>query len=145
MQEFIMLTQEDKESYDQDGYVIKKSMFGKDEIDDLFAVAQSDNVIRSQTYGREDKDGNTMKLLWGIFSVHIKDEPKATSIAFAHEAFKYFESLKLDDDTTWREAKQALDNWFNEPANVGRKVRILLKCYHSNGERRFKAVYLKNL
>jgi len=91
MQEFIMLTQEDKESYDQDGYVIKKSMFGKDEIDDLFAVAQSDNVIRSQTYGREDKDGNTTKLaLWyslddSIYSAFARSQRMVEGVELLQE------------------------------------------------------------
>lgn len=60
-----MLTQKDKEQYDKDGYIIKKSFFSKKEIDLLFKISRQDNVIKNHTYGRKDKDGNTTKLaLW---------------------------------------------------------------------------------
>ena len=60
-----MLTTKDKEQYDKDGYIIKKSFYSKHEIDLLFETSRRDDVIKNHTYGRKDKEGNTTKLaLW---------------------------------------------------------------------------------
>lgn len=65
MDHFKRLNQEDKLSYSQNGYVLSKSMFSRDEIKLLMDTAEKDNVIQRHTYGRKDKDGNTTKLaLW---------------------------------------------------------------------------------
>ncbi len=65
MNTFISLNEEDKRNYNNDGFVIKRSMYSRPEVDHLFAVAQKDNVIQDHTYGRKDQEGNTTKLaLW---------------------------------------------------------------------------------
>lgn len=62
---FKKLTDEDKQIYDRDGYVIKPGLFDREEVEHLLLVAKSDQVIQKHTYGRQDKDGNTTKLaLW---------------------------------------------------------------------------------
>jgi phytanoyl-CoA hydroxylase len=74
------LNQTDKKSYNQNGYVVVKSMFTTNEIDTLFKISQQDNVIQKHTYGRKDKEGNTTKLaLWyslddNIYSAFTRSE-----------------------------------------------------------------------
>ena len=59
------LNDHDKKQYMQNGFVVKKSFYSNKEINLLFDTAIQDNVIRSHTYGRKDKEGNTTKLaLW---------------------------------------------------------------------------------
>lgn len=65
MGKFKKLSMADKAAFDADGYVVVKSFYSKEEIDLLMQAAENDNVIRRNTYGREDKEGNTTKLaLW---------------------------------------------------------------------------------
>ncbi|MCG8306824.1 MAG: phytanoyl-CoA dioxygenase family protein [Cytophagales bacterium] len=75
-----MLTEKDKQQYDKDGYIIKRSFYSRQEIDLLFDISRHDNVIGDHTYGRKDKDGNTTKLaLWyslgnNIYSAFARSE-----------------------------------------------------------------------
>lgn len=65
MEQFIKLSAANKAAFELNGYVIVKSLYTKNEIDLLMQAAENDQVIRRNTYGREDKDGNTTKLaLW---------------------------------------------------------------------------------
>ena len=76
----------DKNRYNQDGYLIKKSLYTLDEIDCLYKVAKQDQVIKSHTYGRKDKDGQTTKLaLWysldaSIYSAFARSARMVTSV-----------------------------------------------------------------
>lgn len=72
MKQFKSLSESEKSTFERDGYVIIRSMFSKEETALLMEVAENDNVIRRNTYGRKDKDGNTTKLaLWYTLSDNI--------------------------------------------------------------------------
>ncbi len=72
MGHFKKLSEADSASFERDGYVVVKSMYTKKEVDLLMQVAEKDNVIQRNTYGRKDKDGNTTKLaLWFALSDNI--------------------------------------------------------------------------
>ena len=72
MQQFRQLSVDDKLSFERDGYVVVKAMYSKAEVDRLMQVAENDNVIQRNTYGRKDKDGNTTKLaLWYALNDNI--------------------------------------------------------------------------
>jgi hypothetical protein len=65
MKSFQRLSQSEKAAFERDGYVILRSLFSPEETTLLMEVAESDQVIRRNTYGRKDKEGNTTKLaLW---------------------------------------------------------------------------------
>ena len=65
MEQFIKLSAADKAAFELNGYVIVKFLYTNNEIDLLMQAAENDEVIRRNTYGRKDKDGNTTKLaLW---------------------------------------------------------------------------------
>ena len=81
-----MLTSKDKIQYEKDGYVILESFYSRKEIDLLLDIAKEDHVIKSHTYGRNDKEGNTTKLaLWyslgdNIYSAFARSERMAKSV-----------------------------------------------------------------
>lgn len=59
------ITDIDKQMYTQDGFIIKKAFFTKDEIELLVDLSTKDDVLKKHTYGRKDKDGNPTNLaLW---------------------------------------------------------------------------------
>ncbi len=59
------LTQQDKEAYDRDGYLLVSSMFSPKEIELLYGIAINDEVISKKSYDRGDKEGFRTKLaLW---------------------------------------------------------------------------------
>ncbi len=86
MKTFISLNEEDKWNYNKDGFVIKKSMYSKEEIDHLFSVAKNDKVIQNHTYGRKDQEGNTTNLaLWytlkdDIYSAFARSERMVSGV-----------------------------------------------------------------
>jgi hypothetical protein len=51
------LTQQDKEAYDWDGYLLVSSMFSPKEIELLYGTAINDDVISKKSYDRGDKEG----------------------------------------------------------------------------------------
>lgn len=81
-----MLTNEDLQNYQENGYLIKRSMYSTPEIEQLFDVAKRDNVIRTHTYGRKDRDGNTTRLaLWytleeNIYSAFVRSARMVQSV-----------------------------------------------------------------
>jgi ectoine hydroxylase-related dioxygenase (phytanoyl-CoA dioxygenase family) len=59
------LTQEDKEVFDRDGYLLVRSMFSSEEIDLLYGIAKNDEVITRKSFDRGDKEGLRTRLaLW---------------------------------------------------------------------------------
>jgi len=54
-----------KKQYDRDGYLIRKGVFNSEEIDMLYKLAISDNVLSSNAMDLNDQSGKTTKLtLW---------------------------------------------------------------------------------
>ena len=90
-------------------------------------------VYFSNTNTFQDNNGNDIKLLWGVFSIHIKGEKNTTNISFAHEAFEYFNSIHFADELTWKTGKVEINKFLSEPAHIAQKVRILIKIYKSKG------------
>ncbi len=71
------MTQQQIEQFNEDGYVIVRGLFDKEEMDLLIQKAKADAGLQESAYGREDRQGNTIKLalwnhpgddLYGIFS-----------------------------------------------------------------------------
>lgn len=59
------LTQQDKEAFDRNGYLLVSSMFSSKEINLLYEIAINDEVINKKSYDRGDKEGLRTKLaLW---------------------------------------------------------------------------------
>lgn len=59
------LTQQQKEAYDRDGYLLIPFMFSPKEIELLYGVAIHDDVISKKSYDRGDKEGFRTRLaLW---------------------------------------------------------------------------------
>lgn len=59
------LTPKDKESFDRDGYLLKRSFFSDEEIRRLSDIAKEDVLIDKNMYDRGDKEGLKTKLsLW---------------------------------------------------------------------------------
>lgn len=55
----------DKETFDEEGYLLIPSFFHKEEVDMFYATAKNDTVISKKSYDREDKEGLRTKLsLW---------------------------------------------------------------------------------
>jgi len=75
-----MLTQDDKKQFDCDGYVVKKALYTREEVNALMDVALKDEVLNKHTYGRKDNQGFTTKLaLWytledNIYSAFTRSE-----------------------------------------------------------------------
>ena len=65
MKKYKSVTNEDKARYDEDGYVIIRSMYSNEEVNTLLETYQKDSILKDHTYGVVDKDGHTTKLaLW---------------------------------------------------------------------------------
>lgn len=58
------MTQTDKQTFERDGYVVKKNLFSKEEIDLLYSVATDSSVV-SNAFDLNDQSGRKTKLtLW---------------------------------------------------------------------------------
>jgi ectoine hydroxylase-related dioxygenase (phytanoyl-CoA dioxygenase family) len=74
------LTQQDKETFDRDGYLLVPAMFSLKETDLLYGIAKNDEVINKKTFDRGDKEGLKTKLaLWyslddNIYSLLARSE-----------------------------------------------------------------------
>lgn len=81
------LTLQDKEAYDNDGYLLIPSFFDKAEVDLLYGIAKEDAVIQKTTYDREDKEGLRTKLsLWyslddSVYSLMARCERMVSGVA----------------------------------------------------------------
>lgn len=81
------LTLKDKETFDEDGYLLVRSFFDEEETDLLYDTAKEDVVIREKTYDREDKEGLRTKLsLWysldqSIYSMFARCERMVSGVA----------------------------------------------------------------
>lgn len=59
------LTSKDKETFDEEGYLLIPSFFKKEEVDMLYGIAKDDAIISKNRYDRGDKEGLRTKLtLW---------------------------------------------------------------------------------
>src|SRR5690606_19132524 len=59
------LNLKDKETFDEEGYLLIPAFFHKEEVDMFYATAKNDAVISKKSYDREDKEGLRTKLsLW---------------------------------------------------------------------------------
>lgn len=59
------LTLKDKETFDEEGYLLISSFLKKEEVDRLYDIAKEDAVMNTKTYDRGDKEGLRTKLsLW---------------------------------------------------------------------------------
>jgi len=80
------LTQQDNETYNQDGYLLVSSMFSSKEIELLYGIAINDEVINRKSYDRGDKEGMRTKLaLWysldnSIYSLLARSERIVTGV-----------------------------------------------------------------
>ncbi|MDP4129924.1 MAG: phytanoyl-CoA dioxygenase family protein [Bacteroidota bacterium] len=74
------LTQQDKKTFDRDGYLLVSSMFSPKETTLLYNTAIKDEMIRNKSYDRGDKEGLRTKLaLWyslddSIYSLAARSE-----------------------------------------------------------------------
>ncbi|CAN5914273.1 phytanoyl-CoA dioxygenase family protein [soil metagenome] len=80
------LTLKDKETFDQDGYLLIPSFFNKEEVDMLYGIAKDDAVINKKSYDREDKEGLRTKLsLWyslddSVYSLIARSERMVSGV-----------------------------------------------------------------
>lgn len=87
MNTYKKLTENDKKAFEQDGYVISRSLYSREEADLLLNSYLNDQVLHDHTYGRRDKDGNTTKLaLWyslddNIYSLFARSERMVSGVA----------------------------------------------------------------
>ena len=59
------LSESEVNTFLEDGFVLKKALFSKDEVDALNTVVNNDPTIQEATYGRVDASGSTTELaLW---------------------------------------------------------------------------------
>ena len=81
------LTEKDVKDFDRDGYVIKKQFFTREEIDKLYKIATSDEVVRENALDLNDQTGKKTKLtLWfkpgnDSYSLLIRSERMISSVA----------------------------------------------------------------
>ena len=59
--DFYRATQQDKESFDRDGFLIIKGLFSAEEIGNLHTIVRADDMMAS-AHDREDRDGRKSKL-----------------------------------------------------------------------------------
>ncbi len=74
-------------SFHRDGYVIVKNFFSKEEIDKLYSIAISDNVVKTNALDLNDQTGKKTKLtLWftpgdDVYSYMLRSERMVNSVA----------------------------------------------------------------
>lgn len=62
---FKYATDKDVQRFEEDGYVIMRSLFDAEEMDLLIQKSKNDPRLQEEAYGREDAEGNTVRLaLW---------------------------------------------------------------------------------
>jgi phytanoyl-CoA hydroxylase len=83
----VRLNSRDKKTFDEDGYLLIRSFFKKEETDLLYNIAKGDVVIQKTTYDREDKEGLRTRLsLWyslddSVYSMFARCERIVTGVA----------------------------------------------------------------
>ena len=87
MKTYNQLSEKDKLTYDQDGYLIAREFFSREEAELLLNSYLNDRVLHDHTYGRKDKDGNTTKLaLWyslddNIYSLFARSQRMVEAVS----------------------------------------------------------------
>src|SRR5690349_21035007 len=82
-----ILTTSEVQQFNEDGFVIRKSFFSKEEINKLYSIAIGDTVIRENALDLNDQTGKKTKLtLWfkpgnDIYSMLIRSERMVKSVA----------------------------------------------------------------
>lgn len=61
----LVLTKQDVETFNADGYLIKRAFFSKEETEKIYQTALDDKVLRDKAYELDDKEGMKTRLtLW---------------------------------------------------------------------------------
>jgi ectoine hydroxylase-related dioxygenase (phytanoyl-CoA dioxygenase family) len=82
-----LLSNDEINFFNKDGYVIVPEFFSKDEIDKLYSIAVGDNVIKKHAVDLNDQTGKKTKLtLWfnpgeDVYSMMIRSERMVKSVA----------------------------------------------------------------
>jgi ectoine hydroxylase len=91
--------------YHEDGYVIAREFFDKEEIDLLHRAAKEDNELDKRSFGRADGEGGVVRLsLWnhpgdGIYGMFARCERMVRSVEkiLGGEAYHYHSKMILKD------------------------------------------------
>jgi ectoine hydroxylase len=102
---FDMLSKEQLESYETDGYVIVKHMFDKEEIELLSKTARQDQEMDKKSFGKADGGGGTVRLsLWnhpgdGIYGMFARSKRIVDSVEqlLDGEVYHYHSKMILKD------------------------------------------------
>ena len=100
-----MLTQEQIQTYHDDGYLIVKSLFDAEEIELLHRTAVADRQLNQKSFGRADGEGGTVRLtLWnhpgnGIYGMYARCNRivNAMEQLLGGEVYHYHSKMILKD------------------------------------------------
>ncbi len=100
-----MLTQEQIQTYHDDGYLIVKSFFDAEEIELLRRTAVADRQMDQKSFGREDGEGGTVRLtLWnhpgnGIYGMYARCNRVVNAMEqlLGGEVYHYHSKMILKD------------------------------------------------
>ena len=100
-----MLTQEQIQTYHDDGYLIVKSLFDAEEIELLRRTAVADRQMNQKSFGRADGEGGTVRLtLWnhpgnGIYGMYARCNRivNAMEQLLGGEVYHYHSKMILKD------------------------------------------------
>jgi len=95
-------------AYAQDGYVLEKSLFDREEIEQLRRTAKRDSALDTQAYGRNDGEGGTVRLslwnhpgddLYGMFSRNCRIVDRVEQV-LGDEPYHYHSKVIMKEART---------------------------------------------